>query len=437
MLLMVDGAVPLLVLMRPVFMWCCGRIDWEEAANAVERANPSFGQRLQTVVSQLLEKQQYRGSQEIVDHLVQEVSGEASAQRPRSVVPWRPAMMPVLGAVGALAGVAALMSVPTLGMPSLVRRLVHPLRVLPPVTTTQLAVDPQNKSILLGQPLVIRVQASRLPDDSVDLYTSADGRSWAQNSMLPSVLGDYVFTLPAVDRDLRYYVTGGDATSPTYLVSVLRPPAVVEFHVRCDYPAYLDLPPLKRVSSEANVEAPVGSTLTLGVVSTEALKSAMLTSGAQKIAMAQAGDASVWQATMMMQKDQTLNLEMQGIGGQGQRGPVSVVVRALPDKAPSVKLVRPVEDVRLHSTDSLSVQYAAHDDHALASLNALVQVNGQKCARRRCGFMGTRGGRRGSFRLIWGRWGCRRGTSSACTCRRRTRQIRSARRCRARGGGYW
>ena len=377
-LLAVDVTVPALLLLRPLFTWCFGRMDWIAAANEVERVNPVFGQRLQTVISQLLDKSEYRGSQQILDHLLRQVADEASGQKPREAAPWRPAALPWCAALAALVATSVLMSVPSLRMPSLVRRLAHPMASIPPITTTQLTVDPEGKLLLLGQTLTIRVKASRLPDDTVDLYTSADGNKWAQNSMVPSVLNDFVFTLPAVDRDLRYYVTGGDATSPTYQVHVLRPPAVAEFRVRCEYPAYLEQAPLKVTSSEPNIEAPIGSTISLQMVSTEPLKSATLTSAQQKITMTQGNDPTLWQATFALQKDQTLNLEMQGEGGQSQRAPVTVVVRALSDRAPTVKLLQPIEDMRLHSTDTLSVQYAANDDHAIASLNAMIQVNGQK-----------------------------------------------------------
>ncbi len=377
-LLVVDITIPVLLLLRPLCIWCFGRIDWIAAANEVERVNPAFGQRLQTVISQLLDKREYRGSQQIIDHLVRQVADEASAQKPREAVPWRPVALPWGAALVGLLAASTMMSVPSLRMPGLIRRLTHPMRSLPPITTTQLTVDPEGKSLLLGQPLTIRVRASRLPDDAIDLYTSADGNKWAQNSMVPSQMGDFLFTLASVDRDLRYYVTGGDATSPIYQVRVLRPPAVAEFRVRCDYPAYLEQAPLKLTSSEPNIEAPIGSSISLQMVSTEPLKSATLTSPQLKIAMTRGNEATLWQATFPLQKDQTLNLEMQGEGGQSQRAPVTVVMHALSDRAPTVKLLQPVEDMRLHSTDTLSVQYAAMDDHAIASLNAMIQVNGQK-----------------------------------------------------------
>ena len=42
----------------------------------------------------------------------------------------------------------------------------------------------------------------------------------------PAGTSRYSLTLPGVDRDLRYRVTGGDFRSREFSVSVLRPPAV-------------------------------------------------------------------------------------------------------------------------------------------------------------------------------------------------------------------
>src|SRR5947207_2344307 len=50
------------------------RIDWVGVADDIEQANPQFAERLRTVISQLLEREQYRGSPQMLDYLVDQVS---------------------------------------------------------------------------------------------------------------------------------------------------------------------------------------------------------------------------------------------------------------------------------------------------------------------------------------------------------------------------
>src|SRR4051812_9237381 len=57
------------------------RIDWVGIADEIEKTNPQFGERLRTVISQLLEKKEYRGSTQMLDHLLEQVSRQAQEYR--------------------------------------------------------------------------------------------------------------------------------------------------------------------------------------------------------------------------------------------------------------------------------------------------------------------------------------------------------------------
>ena len=117
------------------------------------------------------------------------------------------------------------------------------------------------------------------------LFLNDDGANWSRYTMDDAGAGRYTFTVNAVGRDVRYYVTGGDATSPAYSVRVKRPPAVSEFRIRYTYPAYTGKPPLTVTNADGTIEAPAGAEELLTVVATEPLEAALLTIGDQKILM--------------------------------------------------------------------------------------------------------------------------------------------------------
>src|SRR6185295_19272620 len=69
-LLVIGGLAVAMILAPALARALRRRVDWVGVADDIERANPQFGERLRTVISQLLERQQYRGSPQMLDFLV-------------------------------------------------------------------------------------------------------------------------------------------------------------------------------------------------------------------------------------------------------------------------------------------------------------------------------------------------------------------------------
>ena len=113
------------------------------------------------------------------------------------------------------------------------------------MTTTRLDVPTGSRDVVQSRAAPHRGgRGAARPDGLVSLFVSEDGGgNWSRTTMEPvgrraGGASRFAFTLASVDRDLRYYVTAGDATSRTYAVRVRRPPAVERFAVQYEYPAY-------------------------------------------------------------------------------------------------------------------------------------------------------------------------------------------------------
>ena len=153
----------------------------------------------------------------MLDYLLEQVSRQARDYRPRFA--WKPLLLPWAVAICLLAVAAGLWKVSSPDAPLLLARFVRPMREFAPVTTTQIRVEPGNDRLLRGKTLVVRAHVQNLLSPGVDIFTSQDGQSWTRIAMLPISESDYIFTLPAIERTLRYYVQGGDATSSMSLLS--------------------------------------------------------------------------------------------------------------------------------------------------------------------------------------------------------------------------
>src|SRR5207237_7571897 len=140
LLLELTGAA--LLVAKPLHEALRRRVDWVEASEQVERRNGALGQRLVTVTSQLLAPANVRGSQQMLDALINQVSTEVEGARAERLVEWRSIWTPALLALCLLSAAAALWSVSWLNLPQLLDRQLRPFSGTPPVRTTQIQITP-------------------------------------------------------------------------------------------------------------------------------------------------------------------------------------------------------------------------------------------------------------------------------------------------------
>ena len=230
-LMILVAASVVVLLFHPICVILRRRFDWRAAAAQVERRDPRFAGRLETAVAQLLLPAPMRASRQIV----QRIAGEAdllAAQSPSSsLVSIAPALRPWLAVVGlALLG-AALARSTWMNLPTLLRRELLPLAKITAVTTTRIDVEPGDIDVAQDQPCTIIATPSDSDRRAPTIRLSSDGREFVTHPMTP--LGDdrFSFTLPQIDRDWEYDVSGGDARSEHYTIRVLRRPGVSQVRV--------------------------------------------------------------------------------------------------------------------------------------------------------------------------------------------------------------
>ncbi len=370
-------------LYRPVRRVMEQQIDLNNAAEDIERLRPEFDEKLATVCSRLLGAADQRGSADMLGALAQDVATGIASLPQRALINWRQ----IRGRLVTLGGLAlviiVLSAIPIIGLPQLLARFAVPWAKIPPVTTTQLKVlDPLGPevNVMEGQTVAVSVRAQRLGDGVVMLHTSTDGKTWVQKAMEVKAPLTFALSLGPVQKDQWFFVSGGDAVTEATPVRVLRKPAITEFRVRYEYPAYTQRPPLAVSNTDGVIEAPVGSKATLTIVTTEPLRQATFKAQGQELPMQATVEPTVYQATLTILKDQPYRVAMVSMRNMSGEGPESSTIRAIADHAPFVRLVQPAEDLRLNPLDITALKYQAVDDYGVTRLNVQVQVNGDKAS---------------------------------------------------------
>lgn len=374
---LLAGVIGVGALVLPRLIALAGNADLVSAAAEVERRNPRFGQRLLTVTSRLLGAADYRGSDEILIRLTREVGEQVAVERSGRLVPVRCVAGPLSAGLLLACTCIGLSRLPSLGFARLVGRFIDPLAAIAPVTTTTLDVSPGDCSVIQSKSVTIRVSTQRLGDAPVTLFLNGDDHDWTRIAMSSAGGGKFTFDVASVDRDLQYYVTGGDARSPIYRIRVLRAPTISQFHISYDYPAYTRLPPTTVTNTDGHIEAPAGTKVLLAITATEPLQSALLHVGQQSVLMDRGRDDCSRQANLVVGLDAKYGIDLISARDVAGTGPAGMSIQALPDLPPQVRLARGGDSLRLNPRDIIPIWYEALDDYGIKSLVISAQVNDQ------------------------------------------------------------
>lgn len=371
------GVAAAMALLLPRLVTLTRPADLISAAAEVEREDPRYGQRLLTVTSRLLGAAAYRGSDQILIRLTREVGDQVAAECGRHPIRLRGLVGPLSACLVLAMLFGVLARIPLLGFTRLAARFIEPLADVPPVTTTTLQVRPGDCDATQSQGVTLLVHADRLGDSPVTLYLSGDDREWTRLAMSPGGNGSFSFKIPSVDRDLRYYVTGGDARSRDFAIRVLRAPAISQFRISYDYPGYTRLPTTTVINADGHIEGPAGTRVRVEINATEPLQSAVLRLGDRHILMDLAPVPSVRQASFVIGSGQKYAIDLISARNVTGSGPLGMSIQAIPDLPPQVRLARGGDSIRISPREIVPVWYEALDDYGIKSLQMRAQVNGQ------------------------------------------------------------
>jgi hypothetical protein len=377
-------AIITLILIRPMLAMLRRRADVNIAAAEIERREPRWSQRLRTVTSRIGDEHDYGSSRELLDALASQVADEARDRDAAALLSWRPVVRPAVACAIWLIMTWLLSFSSWLDLPTLARRYLMPTRATPAVTTTRIIVAPGDAEVTQGDPLrvqatAIRLSAGRSPTLHVRARSdSSNAQTWHVEPMTAMPDGQFEAQIARVDRDLEYFVTGGDARTDTYRVTMLLRPAVRQFRIHYSYPPHTGLAPREVTNETGVIEAPVGTEVALAIEATEPLNYAVMTMGAESIRITPATTTqpSVAQTSFTIAGDRVYTLRMvsdRGVSGVFRGG----TIRAIADRAP----VAQFRDFPSGGTkrevsagDVVPMAYQAVDDYGLARLDLDIRI---------------------------------------------------------------
>ena len=351
--------------------------DVYQAALELETLKPDLDQRLSTICSRMPDRQS-GVSQDMLDWVARQVQQSIEQDRPMRLMSVGRVRTHLIGATIVCISALALMFSPAFGFPRLLFRLAAPWSGAAPVTTTRLTLGiGREREIFLkeGQAVILNVGVAHAGEEGVIVQKSSDQKTWEARPIVQTGVASFQGIIGPVTADQWFYISSGDAQTPTVHVRVLRPPMATEFRVQYEYPAYIHREPLTITNTDGLIEAPVGSKATVRVVASETLRSATITTPDGVLELSHTIEGSVMQLTIPVSRDRPYTLTLVSDKELVGHGPTGSQIRAIPDRPPYVRLIAPVEDLRLSPRDITPLHYQVIDDYGVAELAVRAQVN--------------------------------------------------------------
>ncbi len=254
---------------------------------------------------------------------------------------------------------------------SLQRALFPYKRIAPPSRTQIVQVRPGNDAVPAGCTVEVVARTRGKEPKGVDLWWSTGADRWQAYVLERRADGAWRGELPVPSREVKYYVTAGDAKSEHYTLKPLYDPAVVGVEVALHPPDYTGLP--DKTVDEGSFDALVGTMAEVRVRFNNPMAEAFVVfESGEKLRCT--GNELRMSVRFKVERDNTYWIECYDRFRRRNREPVKYTFTAQPDQWPTIKLVSPAEDVELPQSADMFVQGAASDDYGIAAVK-LVYAN--------------------------------------------------------------
>lgn len=250
--------------------------------------------------------------------------------------------------------------------------LIHPLKDLPP-SLIQIHVMPKGLRVARGSNVTIQATISGADPKSVELLFSVLGEDPAAEkkiSMRESAPARFEATLQDIQQSLRYRVTAGAFSSPSYGVEAVDPPAVGNITITLHPPHYTGLPAL--TLRGGNAEGIKGSTIRLEATTTkEVVKAEAILDEGREVPLKIEGRKL--HGTLVLFQSQKYRIAVEDSLGF-RNSPIAYDLRVLPDGFPTVEILNPKEDLEVNGDEALPLEFSARDDFGIREIALVARI---------------------------------------------------------------
>jgi hypothetical protein len=205
----------------------------------------------------------------------------------------------------------------------------------------------------------------------------ADGSGWRGREMTTDQPGAFRLALDAVTASFKYRVVAGAVTSPTFDVTVTRPPRVTRIDVDYDYPEGLKLQP-RSEQDAGDIYAPAGTNVRVHVFTDRPAAAGRMALGSGNSIPFAADKPTELVAALKVVEDNSYRVALADGEGVTNDGDTEYFIRTLEDRPPEVRILNPASDRSVTRLEEVDIDAQAEDDYGVDRLDLVYSIRGDK-----------------------------------------------------------
>jgi len=366
-------------LLSPLLM-AMGRTAFvrRDAAAEVEARFPQLGQRVRTLLDYAEpEAEPMPAAPGLVNALAADTEERTRLLDFRGLVNWRELRPHAALLLGFVALIVVLLVV------SSEARIAAQRLFLVNVGYTRLEVGPGDQTLKAGSDLTVQATLTGRPVNGAELLYRPAGSAedWTSISLVPpdlepagppKLLGTLETTLKDCRDDLEYRVVAGPVESPVYRLTVLHPLVLKGVEAEIRPPAYTRRSP--SVVKEGNFKVIAGSHVRFLIALDRAPSTAVLSSGGKPPLPLEVDGNVVTGELASVEKDLEYEIRAEAADGMRLEDVPHFRIEVVPDRKPTVRFLKPKEQIEVTPTTEVHMRVEAADDFGLSAVGIVYQV---------------------------------------------------------------
>ncbi|HGJ65143.1 TPA: hypothetical protein ENS27_07105 [bacterium] len=266
-----------------------------------------------------------------------------------------------------------------------------------PFEKDDLLVNAEITKIMPGnvtiQPLqeveIIAEVKSSAPEEAI-LHIKNDESDW-QNMVLKrkgsSLIGSFSYSakLSNINQSMEYYVSVMDIKSSIYQVKVAQKPVISNLQLEMFYPKYLGMTNQKLSPNVGDISAPVGTKVSINAESSKDIASSFIIfdhgeapkDNAELKSRMFVSQMRNLNTSFIVKKSGTYYILVTDTDGINNSDPIKYSINAITDQPPNVNITIPGKNITLDSRLLMPLQIDIQDDHGIADIRLIYQIEGQ------------------------------------------------------------
>ncbi len=242
-------------------------------------------------------------------------------------------------------------------------------------------IQPGNAEVVRGQNVPVTIQTHGKIVNTISLCVRQHGQLNFDVQILKAESdGKFQSTMENIKSSTEYFVSAEDVQSPKYNITVLDRPLIRSLQLKIHSPAYTRIPPNIPEENIGDLSAYPGSAVSIKIISSKSLSSAMLMfNDSSKLSLA-SNDAEA-NGSFTVMKSRSYHIVITDKDHLPNIDPVEYTMKIIPDEYPTVDIIAPGKNTDLTGEMAIDVLMRLKDDFGFSKLRLAYRLAESKFAK--------------------------------------------------------